>query len=347
MTITAFIVLVLIVLIVVAGGYLLLRPARQTGSASLYSDALALIIEGKKPEAIRLLKEVVKADTDHVQAYLHLGNLIRETNPAQATKIHQSIIVRPKLSKGLQIRIYEALAEDHLAGRDYKRALRDADQILSLDRHNLQALEFKLKIAELQSDWDEAFDLARAIQKVTRKKDSIILADFLVKKGDALYERDDRKGAESFYRKAIKQAPDYPLSYLKTGNLFEAGGKLEKAVDYWQAYAERAGQDSVLVYDRIESSLYELGRFSEIEDFYTGMIEAHRFDVHAMVKLANVLDAKGETARAMGVIEEALEENGDTLIPELMQIRLMIHDTPANRITNQIDRLIDKISVKS
>lgn len=344
MTLEAFLTIAVIILVAAGVAYFFLKPSKRIGTDILYADALALMIEGKNQEAVKLLKTVVKSDTEHVNAYLHLGNLLRESNTTQAIKIHQSLVVRPKLSKIMQVRIFQALARDHLHLRDYKRAKREADQVLSLEKHNLWALEFKLKVAELQEDWDGAFDLERQIQKVRGQKDSAKLAGYLVRKGEALARKNDRKGAESSFRKAIKMAPDYPESYFQTGNLFEFEGNLKKAVDYWEAYAERAGSESVRVYDKIESSLYELGRFSDVEEFYSRMIEINPGDIAAMIKLATVYEAKGETDQAVSFVEEALDKNPDSLVAQVMKIRLIVDAEPANRIINQLEKLIEKIN---
>ena len=59
-------------------------------------------------KAIKLLRDVVKQDSDHIAAYLQLGNLLREEDPQRAIKIHQMLTVRPNLSKTIKIEIYKA-----------------------------------------------------------------------------------------------------------------------------------------------------------------------------------------------------------------------------------------------
>jgi len=347
LTFSAFLTIVVIIIVVIAGGFLLFRPGKRVGPESLYAEALAKIIAGKNSDAIKLLKTVVKTDTNHINAYLHLGNLLRESNTIQAIKIHQSLIVRPKLSKHLQIDIYKALAQDYFYNKDFKRAIREAEQVLTLEKRSLWAIEFMLKIAELETDWDGAMGLSKQIQKIKGIKDQNILAEYMGNKSDELGKNGDSKGAESGFRKAIKMAPDYPWSYYNLGQLYEENGNLSKAVGYWEAFAERAGSDSVKVYNKIESSLYELGRFGEVEQFYTKMIKIDSTDLDALIKLANVVDAKGEVKQALGLVEEAIEQNDDSLAPELMKIKLLLNSSPPGELAVQVDKLIEKISEKS
>ena len=51
------------------------------------------MVRGDKGRAVRLLRDVVKQDSDHVRAYLQLGNIMRDDHPQQAIKIHQSLPV--------------------------------------------------------------------------------------------------------------------------------------------------------------------------------------------------------------------------------------------------------------
>jgi hypothetical protein len=102
------------------------------------------MVRGEKGNAIRLLRTVVKQDSDHVDAYLQLGNIMREENPQQAVKIHQSLTVRPGLLEQFRIELHKALALDYNQAGNQNLAKREAEQLLRVDRRNLWALEFLL-----------------------------------------------------------------------------------------------------------------------------------------------------------------------------------------------------------
>ena len=93
--------LFILITILVCGGfasYYFLKPSKKHRTDSVYTDALNAMVRGEKRNAVRLLRSVVKQDSDHVDGYLQLGNIMREENPQQAVKIHQSLTVRPGLS---------------------------------------------------------------------------------------------------------------------------------------------------------------------------------------------------------------------------------------------------------
>ena len=54
------------------------RPKKQQPPESLYTKALSSIIQGDKKIAIKHLRDVVKQDTSHIDAYLQIGNILRE-----------------------------------------------------------------------------------------------------------------------------------------------------------------------------------------------------------------------------------------------------------------------------
>ena len=93
-------IIVLTVLAIVAAGgdfaYYTSRAKPRKNSDSLYTDALNAIVRGDSDGAMRLLRDVVRQDTDHLDAYLQLGDILREEgNPQQAIKVHHSLTVRP------------------------------------------------------------------------------------------------------------------------------------------------------------------------------------------------------------------------------------------------------------
>jgi len=80
------------------------KPIQKSNSNTLYTEALNMLVRGDSDNAIRLLRDVVKQDTNHLDAYLQLGDILREQGSSQnAIKIHQSLTVRPGLDEKLQI----------------------------------------------------------------------------------------------------------------------------------------------------------------------------------------------------------------------------------------------------
>ena len=71
------------------------------------------MVRGDTRTALSHLRNVVKQDTNHINAYLQMGDILREEDNAQAAiKIHQSLTVRPNLSNEVKRDIHKSLALD-------------------------------------------------------------------------------------------------------------------------------------------------------------------------------------------------------------------------------------------
>ena len=80
----------IVIALIVYFYYFFSRKKKIPRTNSLYTDALNAMVNGDQSNAVALLKQVVKQDSNHVRAYLQLGNILRNENPEQALKIHQS-----------------------------------------------------------------------------------------------------------------------------------------------------------------------------------------------------------------------------------------------------------------
>ena len=58
------------------------------------------------------------------------------------------------------------------------------------------------------------------------------------------------------------------MSYKYLGDIKYSKRDLVKAIEYWEKYMELSQDESYLVFDSIETALFDLGRYSEVEKFY-------------------------------------------------------------------------------
>ena len=91
----------------------LFKPKKKRRTESIYTNALNAMVRGDTRTALSHLRDVVKQDSDHINAYLQMGNILRQDNKGKAAiKIHQSLMVRPKLDNQIKLDIHKALALD-------------------------------------------------------------------------------------------------------------------------------------------------------------------------------------------------------------------------------------------
>ena len=299
-----------------------------------------MLVRGDSQNAIRLLRDVVKQDTNHLDAYLQLGDILRdEGNSQNAIKIHQSLTVRPGLDDKLQIQIHQSLAKDYLSLNEISLAKKEAEMILNIDKKEFWATEFLLDLAEKSHDWTQAAHLIKTLD--SNNSDITRLARFKVYEGMGKFENDDRKGAEQCFNKAIEIAPNFGLPHLYLGNLFSENRNLVKALEHWEQYALLDLKNGSSIYSKIESALFDLGRFSEVEKFYQRALKNNPRNLDALAKIANVLEEKGERQKALDLVEDALSQHQDSIKLRLMKLKLSIQYASPPQLSQQIDKMID------
>ena len=316
------------------------KPLIKNNSNKLYTEALNMLVRGDSQNAIRLLRDVVKQDTNHLDAYLQLGDILRdEGNSQNAIKIHQSLTVRPGLDDKLQIQIHQSLAKDYLSLNEISLAKKEAEMILNIDKKEFWATEFLLDLAEKSHDWAQAAHLIKTLD--SNNSDITRLARFKVYEGMGKFENDDRKGAEQCFNKAIEIAPNFGLPHLYLGNLFSENRNLVKALEHWEQYALLDLKNGSSIYSKIESALFDLGRFSEVEKFYQRALKNNPRNLDALAKIANVLEEKGERQKALDLVEDALSQYEDSIKLRLMKLKLSIQYSSPPQLSQQIDKMID------
>ena len=343
---SSFFIIIVVIIIAAVSTWLFFtyKPKKQKKTDSLYTDALNAMLRADKLEAIMLLRDVVKQDSNHVNAYLQLGNLLREEDTQRSIKIHQMLTVRPNLSKSIKIEIYKSLAIDYEITNNLDKARNEAEQILSIDKHNEWALSFLLNIGEKTEDWDYAEDKVKKLQKISGASDLSILSKYIVNKSIDRINNKDFEEAEYLLNKAIGQTPDYGLSYKYLGDIRMKNRDLVKAIEYWEKFMELSPEESNLVFDNIESALFDLGRYSEVENFYIRVLDNNPMDLNAVIRLANVLNEKGEEQAAVSLIDKLIDNGNATISIMLMKIKLSLSIETPSELGNQIDSILEKIN---
>ena len=116
-----------------------------------------------------------------------------------------------------------------------------------------------------------------------------------------------------------------------------------KALENWKIYATKDKKSGIDVYHKIESALFDLGRYSEVEKFYQNLISIDKLNYEPVViKLANVLDEKGETNKALNLIENSVDKKKKDIRIELMKLKLSIATATPIELGHQIDDIINR-----
>ena len=147
----------LVILLMVLGTIIGRKKSVIKPKSPLYTQALNHILQGEYDTAIKELKSIIEENTNHIDAYVKLGNILRKTGKIKpAVKVHQALLYRQDISKLQKLEIMRNLVLDYVELNEKGIALSVALNILDVEKKNLWALE---KIWYLYRDlkkWNKA-----------------------------------------------------------------------------------------------------------------------------------------------------------------------------------------------
>ena len=284
--------------------------AAQDSGRTSYYKSLNYILSNEHDKAIEEFTRMVEVDSETVEVYLSLGSLFRSKGEVgRAIRIHQSIIVRPGLDKKIKIQAHFDLALDYQKAGLFDSAIETLKTVIQLDPRHVKAYQHLEKIYEDEKSWDEAAEAQKQIQKLTKSKETMILAHLQTEKAKMLQQEDKAEEAVRGFKRAIQINPGCVDAYLHLGDLYHNEGKYRKAIKIWEGVAERTPQYAFLTYKRLESAYFELGQYDEMEEIYLRNARLNPGDVQTRLVLGDYFLRKGQLEEAINVFQEVLDLN--------------------------------------
>ena len=117
-----------------------------------------------------------------------------------------------------------------------------------------------------------------------------------------------------------------------------------KALENWKIFAKKDFKGGAVVYGKIESALFDLGRYSEVEKFYRQILDLDPSNFEAIIRLANVLDEKGESVAALNLVDNATFPGVLDVRADIMKLKLSLVTSTPVELSHQIDNILGKLS---
>jgi len=308
-------ILIAILLVIVSTGVVirLKRKKQKTLGKTPYVDALNLLLEGKKDEALDRLKRTVKKDTENIMAYIKLGDIFREKGyPIRAAKIHRNLLVRGDLTDAeIETALYH-LVLDYRATGVLDKAIEMAERLVQRTKKNIENQQLLLSLYEEKGDWDKAFFHRQNINKWVKKQDQNILALYKVQSGLSFTEQRAEREGRIRFREAIKLDKKCTPAYLYWGDSYRRVGRDEDAYRIWREFTTKNPEWAHLAFDRLREVLFDLGRYGEIEEIYEQVIRKKPKDPTVYLNLAELFKKQGRLDRAIEMCREVVSAHPDS-----------------------------------
>lgn len=313
-----------ILIIAVLAAVYATRPPFKRGNKTPYIEALHLVLEGKKDEALDLLKKTVRKDTDNIMAYIILGAILREKGfPLRGVKIHRNLLVRGDLNDTEIESILHHLVMDYQKADMIDKAIEMAERLVQRSKRNVKNQQLLLSLYEANGNWDKAFTYRQSINKGLKKTEPSIMALYKVQSGLSYVEQKAEREGRVRFREGLRLDKQCPSAYLYWGDSYRRENRDEEAVNVWKNFIEANPDQGYLAFDRLKEVLFDLGRYGEIEAIFHQILNKNPKHAQTKLQLAEFLNKQGRHEEAIETCREAVEMNPDFLKGHLLLARLL------------------------
>ena len=145
------------------------------------------------------------------------------------------------------------------------------------------------------------------------------------------------KSLKEAFKKAKTNSPDSALPYFYLGKIYDMEGKKEAALGYWKEYILLTANPELGIYKAIESLLFNLNRYSEVEEIYRNIVEKYPNNMEALVRMVNHLMEKGNVEKAIFLLDRYPV---DSMTVRLLKYKVSIPNEISPDIISGLDSLI-------
>jgi len=320
---TWFVIILIIGLFAAAIIYLLRRREGSSQQNTAYLNALKYMAEGDSRKAVEQFKEAVKQDSDNIDAYLKLGDILREQHLLKnAIRLHRDLSLRANLKAEEKNKILLSLALDYWENGQMKQAETYFTKLLETKEYKEVAIPYLLRILEKNEHFQEAIKILDSSsfqkeEKYQRKRIRLKMQGALLTEANG-----DGKQARILLKEVLKTMPDYTLASAFIGASYIKEERPEDALQVWTNFCETFPDKAHLLFPQLEKTYFELGNFAKIQELYERLLKAAPENVYVYLALSGILRKKGDHKTALSLIEDALGLNvdGDLLNRELVRI---------------------------
>ncbi|HEI8864888.1 lipopolysaccharide assembly protein LapB [Serratia sp. AKBS12] len=197
-----------------------------------YVAGVNFLLSNQQDKAVDLFLDMLKEDSNTVEAHLTLGNLFRSRGEVdRAIRIHQALMESASLTFEQRLLAVQQLGRDYMAAGLYDRAEDMFSQLTDETDFRISALQQLLVIHQATSDWQKAIDVAERLVKLGKDKQRIEIAHFYCELALQAMGSDDLDKAMGLLKRAALADKQCARVSIMFGRIYMAQGEFTKAVE--------------------------------------------------------------------------------------------------------------------
>jgi lipopolysaccharide biosynthesis regulator YciM len=288
-----------------------------------YFQGLNFLLNEQQDKAIEAFIEVVKIDPQTVELHFALGSLFRRRGEVdRALRMHHNLVDRADLDDDKRQHAIFELAQDYLKAGILDRA-ENLFSELGNTPYARQSLEFLLELFQKEHDWLKAIDVTQRLTALSGQSHSKQASFFYCELASEAIEQGNQDAAREYLQHALRDCPEAVRATMMLGDMLEAEGKHQEAIDTWNNIESQDAQYLPLVAERLLNAYRSLDR--ELDGI--ALLREYLKKYHSLDLMNVVFDVvvKNEgSAAAYQLVRDELERNPTLLgLDKLLEARLL------------------------
>jgi lipopolysaccharide biosynthesis regulator YciM len=307
-----WLILIVIALLLIVILFIYITKKKRRFKVSPYEEALISLIDGDENHAIKKFQESVFENSDNIEAYIRLAELLRKRNePLKALHIHKYLLARRGIQKNIRNRILYNIAQDYITLKTYQKATDTLNQLLRYEPHNEKYYKILLHNYEESSLWNEAIQLFRRMAKLFNYSDDELI-NYEVFAAHQAYKNGNKDWAEKNLTRAVKKKPEHFGALLFLGDIKHSSGKIDEAIGLYEKAMSLYPENGYITYSRLMKAYYEKGEYEKIEDNFKKVLRTIPDDETTIASLADYYLKMGRSSEAYELLTTAKETHPDS-----------------------------------
>lgn len=285
---------------------------------SPYEEALIALIDEEEELALKKFQEAVFLNSDNVEAYIRLAELLRKRNePLKALQIHRYLFARRRLPKKIINRILVQTAKDYIALEAYEKVTETLKKLIKSEPQNEQYNKLLLLSYEKSSLWNEAIETFRKMAKqFSYPKENLF--NYEIYAAYEVNKKGDKELAEKILARILKMKPESIPALIYSGDIEYSKGNIEEAIKLYNKVINIDARSGQIVFPRLMKSYYEKGEFQKIEETYKNVLEKLPEDNRTSISLADYYLKMGRLNEAHELLKNEVETYPDSIKTNLL-----------------------------
>jgi len=309
-----------------------------------YLNGLKYLCDGENRLALEKFKQAVRADSENIDAYIKIGNILRaEGLLNNATRVHKDLTLRGNLSEEDNLRVKQSLALDYLQSKNPDKAEKLLEELKETKSMYDWVAPHLVLIYEQRSEWRLAFDLYEKSSLAQTDEGKKKLAAYKVKEGLHLVKSEDEKAGRIQFKEALKINGRCAPAYLALGDSYWREGRTNDAITAWSELCSKIPEKAHYTFDRLEKAWFEKGQFSKLEQFYINFLTEHEDNLEARIALSEIYRKKGEYGDALKLLQYTQKKEMDMELIRAQQIRVL---SEKNQVKEALKLALDLVEKK-